>query len=141
MPQAAQQIDLSSLIAALNALTQTVGTNGRTLATLLNTGIVVVPEPVEYFHIAGAGTFEILGTSGTLLSLNINQVGTAGGGTIYDAAGTVSVAGSLEVAVMTFGTVAPVMVPLGPSERGFGLNNGLVVVTTGDGDITLGIQS
>lgn len=132
--QIAQQIDLSSLVAALNAFTQTVGANGKTLVNLLNSGFVAV----DYYHISGAGTFAVKGTAGTLFSLNINQVGTGGAGTIYDAASPTLVAGSLEVAVLTFGTVAPQDLPMGPQNRGLSLNSGLVIITTGNADITVG---
>jgi hypothetical protein len=92
----------------------------------------------DYFHISTAGTFTARQSAGTLLSLNINQVGTGGTGTIYDAAGTMALAGSLTIAVLTFGTVAPQMLPFGPADRGLSVNNGVVIVTTGNADITLG---
>jgi hypothetical protein len=131
----AEQIDLTSLIASLQALTQVLGSNARTIGAILNSGFV----PAEYFHIAGAGTFAVAANAGTLLSMNINQIGTGGTGTFYDARNIGSITGSLEVAVVNFGTAAPLEVPFGPVGRGLVLNNGLVVVTTGNTDITVGL--
>lgn len=130
--QTAQQIDLTSLIAAFQALTQTIGSNGRTLLNILNN-----LTPVGHYHIAGAGTFAVQTEPGALLSLNINSGPIGGTGTLYDSASV----GSLTdmIGVLNFGTVAPAQLPLGPGERGLALNNGLVVVTTGTADITLGV--
>jgi hypothetical protein len=127
----AAEIDFTSLIASLNALIQTIGLNGRVLSAMLTAS-----APADYFHIAGAGTFEVQATAGTLLSLNINDNPIGGTGTLYD---TASVASLTDViGILNFGTVAPMLLPLGPDGRGLTLNNGLVVVTTGTADITVG---
>ncbi len=124
----------------MNALTQVLGSNGRILSNILNNGIGISPQAgVNYVHIAGAGTLLVETSACSLLSLNINTGAAASTATVYDSAGTASLPGSLEVAVLTIGTVAPMAVRLGPEDRGFTLNNGLVIVTTGSADITFGV--
>ena len=139
-PGQAQQIDLSSLVATLGGLIQTLGTNAKNLNAILNSGSVAASTPVSYFHINGAGTFVAKDTSAVLLSLNINQTGTGCAGTIYDASGTASLPGTAEVAVLDFGTIAPASLSLGPPGRGLSLNSGIVIVTTGSADVTVGFQ-
>ena len=138
MAQPGTTFDLTTLIAALNSMSQVLGSNGRTLSGLLTSGIVIGERAATYAHISSAGTFALKGTAGTLLSLNINSAATGAAGTIYDASGTASLAGSLVVGIVGLGSGAPGNVPMGPQDRGLALNNGLVVVTTGTADITLG---
>ena len=126
--------DLTTLIAALNAMNQVLGLNGRTLVGLLSSGIVVGEQAASYAHINSAGTFTLKGTSATLLSLNINSAA----GTIYDSASAGTLAGTLIVGVISLSGTAPSEIPIGPQDRGLALNHGLVVVTTGTADITLG---
>jgi hypothetical protein len=95
-------------------------------------------KSADYFHIAGAGTFVVKDAPGTLLSININNIGTGGVGTIYDASGTAGISGTVEIAIPTFGTLAPERLSFGPEDRGLSLNSGLVIVTTGNADITVG---
>ena len=133
MANHAQEVDFTSLIAAINSMILVIGSNGRTLSAI-NTDF----SPVKYAHIAGSGTFAVQGTAGSLLSLNINSGDVASTGTIYDASGTATIAGSLVVGIFHFGTAVPAEVSLGPSGRGLTLNNGLVIVTTGTADITFG---
>ena len=128
----AAEIDLTSLIASLNALIQTIGLNGRML-----TSLVAEFAPATYFHIAGAGTFDVASSPGTLLSLNINSNPSGGGATLYDTASPSSLTDV--IGVLNFGTVAPVTLPIGPGGRGMALNNGLVIVTTGSADVTVGL--
>ena len=130
--------DLTTLIAALNAMNQVLGLNGRTLVGLLSSGIVVGERAASYAHINSAGTFTLKGTSATLLSLNINSSATGAAGTIYDSASAGTLAGTLIVGVISLSGTAPSEIPIGPQDRGLALNHGLVVVTTGTADITLG---
>ena len=132
MATQSQEIDFTSLIATLNALIQTIGSNGRTLSA----AITADSAAASYFHIAGAGTFEVQTAPGTLLSLNINDNPVGGTGTLYDTANVASLTDV--IGVLNFGTVAPMMLPLGPDGRGLTLNNGLAIVTTGTADITVG---
>lgn len=127
----AAEIDFTSLIASLNALIQTIGLNSRTLS-----GILASFAPADGFHIAGAGTFEVQSSAGTLLSLNINDNPIGGTGTLYDTASPASLTDV--IGILNFGTVAPVSLPIGPDGRGVTLNHGLVIVTTGSADITVG---
>lgn len=131
MAAQSQEIDFTTLIATLTALIQTIGLNGRTL-----TAILASFAEADYFHIAGAGTFEVQSSSGALLSLNINAGPIGGTGTLYDAASPASLTDV--IGILNFGTVAPMLLPFGPDGRGLALNNGLVVVTTGTADITVG---
>jgi hypothetical protein len=133
MAAQSQEIDFTSLIATLNALIQTIGLNGRVLTSLLASFAAA-----DYFHIAGAGTFEVQSSAGTLLSLNINADPVGGTGTLYDAA-SVSLLTDV-IGVLNFGTIAPMSLPFGPDGRGVALNSGLVIVTTGTADITVGIN-
>lgn len=138
MPQQAAEIDFTSLIAAINAMTQTIGASGRTLVNILNdlnSGLIITPlVGAKYFHIAGAGTFGVDTVPGTLLSLNINTGATGGTGTFYDSAST----SSLTDVVATVALDTARSTAFGPEGRGLVLNNGLVVVTTGTADITVG---
>jgi hypothetical protein len=136
--QPGNQFDLTTLIAVLNAMSQVLGQNSKNLTALLTSGIVVGERAATYAHISAAGTFALKGSAGTLLSLNINTSATGAAGTIYDASGTASLAGTLVVGIIGMGSGAPGNVPMGPQDRGLALNNGLVVVTTGTADITLG---
>jgi hypothetical protein len=130
MATQSQEIDFTSLIATLNALIQTIGLNGRALS-----GILAASAAVDYFHISGAGTFEVQGAAGTLLSININSDPIGGTGTLYDASSPASLIDV--IGVLNFGTVAPLPLPIGPDGKGTSLNNGLVIVTTGTADITV----
>jgi hypothetical protein len=130
MATQSQEIDFTSLIATLNALIQTIGLNGRALS-----GILAASAAVDYFHISGAGTFEVQGAAGTLLSININSDPIGGTGTLYDASSSASLIDV--IGVLNFGTVAPLSLPIGPDGKGTSLNNGLVIVTTGTADITV----
>ena len=130
MANQATQIDFTSVIAALNSMTQTIGNTARSLATLVT--------PAKYLHITTAGTFTTPVLATSVFSLNINTGAAGDVATIYDSASTMTLPGSLEVAALTIGTTAPEMVLLGPNNKGFALNNGLVVVTTGTADITFG---
>lgn len=47
-PTPAEQIDLSTLIASMNALIQTLGQNGKTLITALTAGVAVLSDPPNY---------------------------------------------------------------------------------------------
>jgi hypothetical protein len=125
----AEQIDFTSLIAALNALTQTIGSNGRTLNNILAAG-------VNYFHIVTAGTFVVQDTPGSvLISLNVNTTDNGETVTFYDSASASSLTDM--VANVTLGTTTPDPIPFG-GERGLTLNNGLVIVTSGTADLTIG---
>jgi hypothetical protein len=137
MANQAQQIDFSSVVATLNAMIQAIQNNGRVLTSLVNDGVTIVPGgAATYFHINAPGTYAVRTTPCTLLSLNVNTGAASSTGTIYDVSGTASLPGTAEVAMFTFGTVAPLNVPLGPDGRGFPLKTGLVIVTTGTADIT-----
>jgi hypothetical protein len=137
--QQALQIDYTSLIASLNAMIQVLGLNSRSLLALLESGIVVDGAPVKGTHIGTAGTFVVQSEPGALLSLNINTGAIASNGTFYDAASAAAIAGSLEIGVYNFGSVTiPTPTPIGPAGRGVTLNNGLVIITTGSADITVG---
>jgi hypothetical protein len=131
MAQIAQQIDLTSLVAQFQALIQTIGLNARALNIGFNS--------VKWYHINGAGTFVAKESAGTLLHLNINTGSAGATATIYDSATTVSLPGSLEVSALNIGTVAPSSLPLGPDNRGWTMNNGVVIVTTGSADITFSL--
>ena len=123
--------DLTSLMAAINAMTQVIGSNGRSLSTL-----ATEYGPAKYTHISTAGTVLVQASSCALFSLNINT-GVAGAtATVYDSASTATLPGSAVVAAFSIGTSAPINVPIGPVGRGLTLNNGLVIVTTGTADIT-----
>lgn len=135
MPQVAQQVDLTSLVQALQALTQTLGLNAKNITAALNTGF----DPANWYHISGAGTFVASTNPGTVFSININSGEIGATGTLYDAAAITAIAGSLEIGVFSFGTEVPDNLPVGPPNRGLSLNNGLVVITTGSPDITIGV--
>lgn len=47
-PQQAAQVDLSTLVASLQALTQTLGNNARLLNSVLSAGIAVLSAPASY---------------------------------------------------------------------------------------------
>lgn len=134
MAQIAQQVDLTSLVAALNAMTQTLGLNGKNLVADINTGFAAA----KYLHISGAGTFAPPGAAGIVLSMNINTPASGATGTIYDSSTTTLLPGTLIVANVDLAVTIPEMLPIGPGSRGLELNNGLVVVTTGSADITMG---
>lgn len=97
--------------------------------------------PVNYAHIVNAGTVQVKNTGGSLMSLNVNGVGTASTATLYDVNQTGTL-GTVEVAVFTLGTAEaiPARIPIGPDSAGLKFNNGLVVVTTGTCDLTFGYR-
>jgi hypothetical protein len=146
------ELDLTTLIAALNAMTQVLGLNGSTIASELNTNLEATNTSLsnlastlsvgalaaKWIHIAGPGTFEAPGTVSAVLSVNINSAAAGSTVTIYDSTGTVSLPGTLMVASIDLVPIDPMMVPVGPNNRGLKLNNGLVIVTTGTADITVG---
>lgn len=135
MGTGAQQIDMTTLIAALQAMTQVLGLNGRSLEGIFAGEFL----PARWTHIASSGTFMIQGTAGALLTLNINTPSTSDTVAIYDAATTtIALPGTLLVANLTLQSGAPNRVSFGSDDRGLTLNNGLVIVTSGTSDITIG---
>jgi hypothetical protein len=141
-------IDLSNLIAAINAMTLVLGENGSTtaasivnnltdlnttLAEFLNAGVIAA----KWLHISGAGTFQAPGTVAALLTVNINTDASGATAELYDASSPALPIGTVMIANMDLGTIDPVSIPMGPPNRGLKLNNGLVVVTTGAADITV----
>jgi hypothetical protein len=96
--------------------------------------------PVTYAHITNAGTVLVKDAPGALLTVNVNSVGAASTVTMYDVAQTGTL-GTIEVGILSLGTTQPIgPINMGPPAAGLGLNTGLVVVTTGTCDLTIGYR-
>ena len=99
------------------------------------------PLLAAYSHISNAGTFVVKAAAGGLFSLNINSFTTGATLELFDQAttvtGTVVIAGPI-----TFGTldVVPIRVLFGPDNGGLRVNNGIVALTTGTLDVTVGYR-
>ena|SRR5579863_337339 len=99
------------------------------------------PVAVPYYHISNAGTFAVKATPGTMFSININSGSTGATIELFDqsttATGTVVVAGPITVGTAD---ILPLRVLFGPDSGGLRVNNGLVALTTGTLDVTLGYR-
>ena len=95
----------------------------------------------SYDHIASAGTFVVKATPGNLFTLNINSATAGATLEFFDQAttvtGTVAIAGPI-----TIGTadILPMRLGFGPENVGLKTNTGLVALTTGTLDVTVGFR-
>ena len=135
MPDSDSNFDLTSLIAILNALTQTLGLNGRTL----NASLVAASAAQAWKHINSAGTFVVSGSPGTLFTVNVNTPVAGATVALYDLANAVSISGTAAIGTITLTSTTLGPIAMGPASRGLALTNGLVVVTTGTADLTIGV--
>lgn len=96
--------------------------------------------PVTYQHITAAGTVVVKTAPGALLSININGVSAASTVDFLDQTGTA--VGTVGIGLLTLGTAyaAPNVVNFGPPAAGLAFNSGLVIVTTGTADLTIGYR-
>ena len=144
------RIDLTTLIAALNEMTQVLGTNGTALAGSLRenladtesdttiTGLLGASlSPAKWAHFSGAGTHLIKPTSARLLSVNFNALANNATVTIYNSALITPLPAALIVAAFQFSNGEPFLLPIGPANRGLTLSAGLVVAMTGAADLTI----
>lgn len=97
--------------------------------------------PLSYKHIVNGGTVQVKASAGVLASVNINAVTAATAATLYDVNNTGTL-GTIEVGILAIGTAyaAPAKVDFGPAGTGLEFNNGLVIVTTGTCDLTIGYR-
>jgi hypothetical protein len=102
-----------------------------------------IGEPLlaAYNHITNAGTFVIKAAPGGLFSLNINSATAGGTLELFDqsttATGTVVIAGPITLGTLD---VLPMRVLFGPDNGGLRFNTGLVALTTGTLDVTVGFR-
>lgn len=98
-------------------------------------------SPVAYKHIVNAGTVLVQAHAGALMSVNVNSVGAASTGTLYDVSAVASIGTATPVlGILSLGTAyaAPANLAMGPQGAGLALNNGLAIITTGTCDLTIG---
>ena len=101
------------------------------------------PFPLKYAHIANAGTTVVKAAPGVLGSLNVNSASSAATVQFIDAAST-TVATPV-IGTITFGAAdtLPQNLPLGSTAEGvpgLAVNTGIVVITTGTLDVTIGYR-
>lgn len=98
------------------------------------------PVGVAYSHISNAGTTLVKSVPGAAFSLNINSGTGVGSLTLFDQSTTAT--GTVTIAVINVGTanVLPQHLDLGPSGGGLNFKTGLVVVSTGTIDATVGFR-
>jgi hypothetical protein len=98
------------------------------------------PVAVAYAHITNAGTNVVKGAPGQLFSININSGSSGSGLTLLDQVG--STVGTVDIGIVAIGTsdIVPLKLAYGPEGAGIKFNTGLVIVSTGTIDATIGYR-